>query len=360
MTQGSVLVYRVFDIAEEIDLAQAALCIAQLSPEKRLKLNRRGGTHSVIIRNAPLMVDLGEAELGIPGIDGKATLAGKIWDYGTLSVSMSFPLSDTLSISDLVALSAQLQNSPQVIQAVDQICLEKRNQVSQMIAAALKLPSEWHTSEDYVIFQFTKPISLTDRTTSALLWGEENETIAEVAHDQIVAQALQYSTQDLVLIDWNSAIIVEPTQNSDIADVIEFALTHLLEVRYYDDLLDKRLQELYDKIENQRNSIFGNQYAKVSKDANRRYIEFSEFMERIDNSLKGVGDFYLARVFRQAMRRFRIEDWQGSITRKMNLLARVSELLQGEVNVLRSHWLEITVIVLITFEILSAILKAKT
>ncbi|MGZ3682673.1 MAG: hypothetical protein ACXVCI_02415 [Bdellovibrionota bacterium] len=95
----------------------------------------------------------------------------------------------------------------------------------------------------------------------------------------------------------------------------------------------------------------------MSKTASTRYIEFSEFTERVENSLKVVGDFYLATVYRAATRRFRLNDWQQDITRKMNLLAQVSSLLQGEVNIRRSHWLEITVIVLILFEVVSALLK---
>ena len=55
--------------------------------------------------------------------------------------------------------------------------------------------------------------------------------------------------------------------------------------------------------------------------------------------------------------RLGLADWQENITRKMNLLAQVSSLLQGEVNIRRSHWMEITVIVLILFEVVSALLK---
>ena len=74
-------------------------------------------------------------------------------------------------------------------------------------------------------------------------------------------------------------------------------------------------------------------------------------MERVDNSLKVVGDFYLALIFRGATQKFRIKDWQDSISRKMAILAQVSELLEGEMNVRRSHWLEFAVVFLFIFEI---------
>jgi hypothetical protein len=41
----------------------------------------------------------------------------------------------------------------------------------------------------------------------------------------------------------------------------------------------------------------------------------------------------------------------------MSMLAQVSQLLQGEIHAHRGHWLEFVVILLITFELLSVILK---
>ena len=139
--------------------------------------------------------------------------------------------------------------------------------------------------------------------------------------------------------------------------MIEFALTQLMEMRYYDNLLDKRLTLLYDSIEASRGKFFSNRFTNLSREASTRYIEFSEFIERVDNSFKVVGDFYLAKIFRAAGEKFRIPEWEENVTRKMNLFASISELLQGEVNVNRSLWLEITIVVLILFELVTTFTK---
>jgi len=128
-------------------------------------------------------------------------------------------------------------------------------------------------------------------------------------------------------------------------------------MRYYDYLLDEKLTTIYDAIEESRARLFSGRFSSLSKEASSLYIEFTEFIERVDNSFKVVGDFYLANIFRSAGEEFRVPEWQNNITRKMNLLARVSEMLQGEVDVNRSLWLEITVVVLIMFEIGTALLK---
>jgi hypothetical protein len=114
---------------------------------------------------------------------------------------------------------------------------------------------------------------------------------------------------------------------------------------------------LYDNIEVQKGKKLKGPYSQLYQETSQRYIEFTEFLERVENSLKVVGDFYLATVYRAACRRFRLADWQSSITRKMNILAQVSSLLQGELNIRRSHWLEIIIILLIGFEIVSALVR---
>jgi uncharacterized Rmd1/YagE family protein len=70
-----------------------------------------------------------------------------------------------------------------------------------------------------------------------------------------------------------------------------------------------------------------------------------------------VGDFYLAKIFRAAGEKFRIPEWEANISRKINLFSNLSELLQGEINVNRSLWLEITIVVLILFELATTFAK---
>lgn len=192
---------------------------------------------------------------------------------------------------------------------------------------------------------------------AALLSSENKVRLSESTRHSLTEKVYQYGEKDLVLIEWNSALVVEPDGGREVPDIIEFALTHLLEMRYYDDLLDVRLNSLYDAIEKRRDSIWHGNFDRTHKEASSRYIEFSEFIERVENSLKVVGDFYLANLYRAATKRFRLLDWQQSTTRKMNLLAQVSSLLQGEVNTRRSFLLEIAILLLIAYEVGMAIFK---
>ena len=83
-------------------------------------------------------------------------------------------------------------------------------------------------------------------------------------------------------------------------------------------------------------------------------LEMSEFIERVENSLKIIGDFYLARVYEAAVKQLRIPAWQASVTRKQQMLGRRLRLLKGEVDTDRSLTLEAMIVLLIVLELLLA------
>ena len=86
----------------------------------------------------------------------------------------------------------------------------------------------------------------------------------------------------------------------------------------------------------------------------RQLLEVTEFTERVENSLKVIGDFYLARVYRAAVRRFRVTAWQQSVGRKQALVGQVYALLKGEIDMRRNTLLEAAIVLLIVFEIVMA------
>jgi hypothetical protein len=159
-------------------------------------------------------------------------------------------------------------------------------------------------------------------------------------------------------VDWNSAFVYEPSGSHDIPDVLEICNAQLLELRYYDDLLDTHIRRIHDNQEALRRrrwwSIFRSPYKVLARRVLVTLLDMSEFIERVENSLKIIGDFYLAKVYEASVRRLRIPAWQASVTRKQQMLANVYQLLKGEVDTDRALTLEATIVVLIISEILFA------
>ncbi len=357
--KGSVLVYRIFDIAEEIDLGKAESLLKLVRGPEGFRVPKfidRG----LVVRSRPLAFALGSVSVRLDCGAYEMNVVGKVREFGVLSLIYEIPLREGTSWNELVALAADLEEGSEI----DEIAQRQAVEVSARLGASLKKPSTWNVFEDYIIYNFEQFEGDTDATNlleradvPALLLAEDDTVLARETRGAILENTYQYGEGDLVLVEWNAALVVEEVPSRDVADILEFAAANLLEMRFYDNLLDQRLASLYDDIERSKNSVLRAPFAKIYQDASTRYIEFSEFTERVENSLKVVGDFYLATVYRAATRRFRLSDWQQNITRKMNLLAQVSSLLQGEVNIRRSHWLEITIIALILFEVISAVLK---
>jgi len=185
----------------------------------------------------------------------------------------------------------------------------------------------------------------------ALILAESKEVLSDSMKKSILENQYQYSKDDLVVVDWNSALVIEPSGSMDVPLVIEFALNQLFEMRYYDDFLDQRLNTLYNEVVGRKKGLFSNKFSQLAEEASQIYLEISEIVENVENSFKTVGDFYLATIFRATSKRFRFDDWQKSINEKLGNLAEVSKLLHSEVNESRNQTMEMIIVILIAIEV---------
>ena len=361
--KGSILIYRVFDIAEEINLPRVEELLSAANQagaaRSRLKFTLTP-RQTIIMRNAPVTLGLGESEINFLNKVTKAEVFVKIWDYGVLSIMFQIPIEEGTTWEQLIDISAQIEQDT----FIDEAARIRTQELVQVIKPGLLDVHDWPEFEDYCVYFFEEIEGIqncndlfTQVDVARLIVAENTVKLSERSRVSILESTFQYAESDLAVIDWNSAVVVEPSGKKEVPEAIEFALTHMMEMRYYDALIDQKLSALYDAIEESRGRTFNNRFSELSRDASARYIEFSAFIERVDNSFKVVGDFYLARIFRAAGEEFRIPEWEANILRKMGLLANLSELLQGEINVNRSLWLEIIIVVLIAFELITTFAK---
>ena len=351
--KGKILVYRVFDIGSEIDLEKVEKIFEQKNIQHRFKLDRKN--LSLIISNAPLKIQLEQIELTIQDIKIPVEVTAKVWHFGTLSLQFHIPIVPGTPWEDLIRTAAWLEAD----QEIDQIARKKAKDFTATIAPAVTLINEWSQNEDYVIYFIQELDGHTGKINQlsesvdipSLIIAEMKEKLSDQVKKATLDNYYQYSQDDMAIIDWNSALIVEPSGSMDVALVIEFALSQLLEMRYYDDLLDQKLNTLYNEVAKKKSGMLSNKYSRLAEEAGQIYLETAEIVETVENSLKVVGDFYLATIFRMASKRFRFDDWQKSINEKLSNLAEVSKLLHSEVNESRNQLMEIIIILLIAVEV---------
>lgn len=359
ITKGRILFYRVYDIGEEIDLEKAEKILSEGTTSRSKFRLKKINRQAVIVSNDPLSVILGQYAFNDQGKQFNCDISAKLWDFGTLSITFEFIIPEGCTIDELRVLSA-------LIQDYDDLDLYSRNralELSHQIQPAIGKINEIKDSEvneDFILFFIEKfandyedaSVILQQEDIAALILNEEKNTLSPQIYERIYETKLQYYKNDLAVIDWNSAFVIEPSGSLDIPDVIEFALNQLLEMRYYDDLLDKKLREIYSAVELKEMSIFSTRYTDLALEAGQRYIEIAEIVESVENSLKVIGDLYHSVVFRMASKKFRFSDWQTSIDNKLDNLADICKLLLDNINHRRSHLLELTVIALISLELI--------
>jgi hypothetical protein len=355
--QGRILVYRVYDIGAEIDLDVVEALFQDKKLKERFKLERKN--KSLIISRTPVSIQLGTVELQLGSKRIMAELMAKVWHFGTLSLCFQIPIASGTSWLELVESAAWLEKDEEI----DQLAHLKAKEFQKDITSAINGPTSWTMNEDYVIYFIQEfdgldvpAIQLMEKVDiPALILAETKEYLSDSMKKNILENRFQYSRDDLVVVDWNSALVLEPGGSMDVPLVIEFALNQLLEMRYYDDLLDQRLNTLYNGVVGKRRGLFSNKYSRLAEEAGQIYLEISEIVENVENSFKTVGDFYLATIFRASSQRFRFDDWQRSIDDKLSNLAEVSKLLHSEVNESRNQMMEIIIILLIAVEVIPLI-----
>lgn len=357
--KGKILLYRVFDIGEEIDLEKTEKILVE-NPTSRSKFRlKKINQQAVIVSNDPLTIGLGTYQFKTEDRDFSAELSAKLWDFGTISLTFEFLIPENTSFDELRKISAIIQDYDEL----DNYARARAREFTTQIKDAMGKINDWEIYEDYTLYFVEKLSNTPDDLTSlleqesiaSLILNEEKGQLSSQITQRIYDSKLQYYKNDLALIDWNSAFIIEPTGSLDIPDVIEFALNQLLEMRYYDDLLDKKLRGIYSAIELKDMSIFSGRYNDLVLEAGQKYIEIAEIVESVENSLKVIGDLYHSVVFRTASSKFRFTDWQSSIDNKLDNLADICKLLLDNINHRRSYILELIIIALISIELIPII-----
>ena len=362
--RGRILCYRIFDLGDEIDLDRAEQILTDLSGRRRTRLSREGA-EALAFASPPLDVGLGKRALTLPKVGRtiEADVGVRFFDFAAVSVVFEIPIPEGADVADLLPFCDELYDTP----VLEQIARRELEPLVSRLVPAIDNFRQWPGVETYTVI-FAEELDgnptaaevLVAPGLGKLLLGETLPgRLAPEEEADVRRHAYSYFENDLVVIDWNSAFVLEPSGSRDIPDILEFAASQLLELRYYDDLLDAELGRIYDEVEERGGkwwALLWSPYGRLARKVMRQLLDFTEFTERVENSLKVIGDFYLARVYRAAVRRFRIASWQQSVARKQAIVGQVYSLLKGEIDMRRNTLLEAAIVLLIVFEIVWALL----
>jgi hypothetical protein len=357
---GTVRIYRLFDVADAIDLSRAEALAAE--PKSRFRLESPRTRTAVEIPQPPLHLRLGAREVPLDAGPRRAEVRAHLFDYGVASLLLEVPIAPGTSLDDLLPLAEELLDRP--TPELDAMARRCADEIAQALRPAMERPRSWDGLETYTVFfvrALDRPATgrelLAEAPLARLLLGERDPApLSAAERADVLKHHFAYLETDLAVVDWNSAFVLEPSGSTDVPDLLEFATAHLLELRYYDAHLDRELRRIYDEVEAAgARGVLTRRYGKLLRQTAALLLELSEMVERLENAVKFVGDFYLARLYQAAVRRFRLPAWQETVLRKQRLLADVNRMLSDASDTRRGELLEVTIIALIAWEILWAL-----
>ncbi len=360
IASGHVTALRLFDVANAIDLARAeALWLQQSRDAARSRLS---GTppKAVSFGEAPLALVLPGVELNFGGRAVQAQVAARLYVFGVVTLAIRVP-ADGLAWAGFVALTGDMDAAigPGTPAAQWSGLLAM---LREAVGAAWDRPSLSALEEDYLVatvHAFSRPVDTATLGTQIdlvpLLSGEHRR-LADGARNDLLSRRFSYYIDDLVVLTWDRAFIYEPTRDTDVADVIEVANAQLLEMRYYDELLDDELPRMYDLVEATRRWSFApRRFATLARRLYTLVAEVTELTEEVDNALQVTEDVYLARVYTAALDLFRVKLVSAAVDRKLAIIRDTYQALYDESASARAGFMEMLIVALILIEVLLAI-----
>jgi hypothetical protein len=165
-----------------------------------------------------------------------------------------------------------------------------------------------------------------------------------------------YSKQDLTVIDWDAALIVDLTGYvDDVLYALELANLQLEEYRVMDERLDEFLGRAYEDVGRPRFRLFGGYAAVLSKLRVFR-VDITKLNDEATHITKFIGDWYLARVYLGASDRFHLDRWRSSVAERLSQLDELYTVVHTELSNQRMLWLEAIIVLLFVIDLLGLFL----
>ncbi len=360
---GALVAHRLLDVANEIDLSRAeALWASHAGRESRRTHLATAAANELTFGVPPTLLTLAPVEIDLEGTVVRAGMTARLYDFGAIVIALRLPVSG-LPWNDFTRYFNALDRMTGDGSPLWRNALRS---VIDVIGPALHRPAAEHLEEDYlfaIVHAFAQPMSaaqiLEQANLPALLSGETRPLSAQESA-AITEQAYSYFEDDLVVLNWDRSFLYEPRRDSDVIDIIEVANAQLLEMRYYDELLDTELAQMYELVASAHGGLSLLASRRAARRARRLYglvAEVTELTERVENSLQVTEDVYLARIYGAALDLFRVPRLSAAVDRKLAIIRDTYIALYDEASSRRAELLELAIVLLIVFEIVLALAR---
>jgi hypothetical protein len=358
---GGAIVYRLFDVGYEIYLDRALEVLATNAPVRERPL--RGEAQAMQIPNPPVSVTLGQERIVIDGRGHDATISARIFDFGVVSLRVRVDAPSKIGWEQYWRFG----NAVDVGTDLTPLFQRYLQNLFDRITPAIERPAIAPVSEDYVVFRIHHLEDAAGRTAPAEVISDddiiplllnESRQLSAAARRELLPHRFSYYADDLTILTWDNALVLEPVpEDADVQYILEFANAQLLELRFYDAVLDRELMRMYDRISEARakpRRFLRQRFTPLLTRLQSIVADSTELVERVENSLKVTDDVYLARIYSAALEIFRARAWRAGIDRKLAIIRETYAMLNAEAQSARGEALELAIVLLFVLEIVLA------
>ena len=347
---GTLTALYLFDVAEQIDLPRVRDVLGA-GVQPRLPLKSAAPAY-LQYQVPPLVVD-GDV-VGVTPTAGFSTRL-KFFDYGVMSLAFSRPFKG--SWAELTALGQEYIENPTLEAAAEEAV---RRLVARCGGAMAKARTSW-LSEDYLVVAVhdlagqpaaDQLLAARGAQIAQLLRGESQPLSAQ-EQEEVLRNRLSYLASDLVVPTWNAAFVYDTEAGAAAAlELFEFANSQLLEFRYYDELLTKELENVYDFLEKGATGWWSRwRTAKAASKLHTVLLDVNELTERADNAIKFLSDMFSARLYKLCAQKVGVPDYKDLVQEKLHTAEDLYRFMVEQFNQSRAFVLELMVVVILIVEL---------
>lgn len=355
VVSGGLTATRMYDLGWAVDLARVERNLRESATRPGFT---RARPRAVSYATPPVDIGLGRITVELPGSEETLDARVRVYDFGAARLSYELSVA-SMSWMRYVDLANQLETALEASTAWEADLARVRTLLEDAVVKPVGAGPE--VGYLFATLRRLDPPVDGERLMEVvdlipLLTGETRPLSAR-ARREAVEHALSYYSDDLVVIGPSRALIVEPGGEPDIEDILAVAHAQLLELRYYNDRLDRELPAMYDRIERARSAFGGlarRRYATLARSLHALLAEVTELSERIENTLVVTEDVYLAEVYGVALDQYGVRASSAAVDRKLAIIRDTYTALYDEATSARAEYLEIAIVLLIALEIFLA------
>ena len=334
--RGEVVYIYAFDLAYDMKGKPSGTLLSQSIQDYTAGQSKRSPKNAFFYR--PQMVVLPPQRQKGPDGDVEVRRSVKLFSVGSVSIQVRVPF-EVRSIGELVsyhdisfATGGSMEN--EVYELAENI---RRELIPYCIRPVSKLTQE----EAYTVFCiyelpqmaegekiYAEDWLMTNRREVAGLLTEEQDAaqLSEQEAGESTEQYISYYDSDLVVVDWDAALVVGRDGLDDVLHIMELANVQLAELETYDHILDESLEMAYRDVARGRLPARQNIYRNL-REIN---VDLARLSDELLNITKFFGDWYLARIFENLANRFHLGDWHDVIDEKLKTLGELYKILQQD------------------------------